>query len=237
MHSNPEKIEKIFGYNAIFTTSIEPQWGIELPVGCITIAGNAEEGNQFIPLQEQIRRLHCASPRIHLLDAKYDEFRNYEFVRKQGAIPLIDYNPKNEKSAREALLERGYHRNGWPYVPYWHFPTRPNGFDVSARRLSFSCFKHCMKSKDPAILGYIETVPIVPIISGMPLSFDRSAPTLDPGNPQRFGSLSPVALSAIGIGKNQQYHQARQCHPARASRPIAPPSGGGFADGSHDHIA
>jgi hypothetical protein len=48
--SNPDKTEKIFGYNAMITTSIEPELGIELPVGCITITGNAAEGNQFIPL-------------------------------------------------------------------------------------------------------------------------------------------------------------------------------------------
>jgi hypothetical protein len=54
--SNPDKTEKIFGYNAIIATSIEPQLGLELPIGCITIAGNAEEGNQFIPLQRPINR-------------------------------------------------------------------------------------------------------------------------------------------------------------------------------------
>ena len=150
--ANPSKIEKIFGYNAVITTSIEPQWGIELPVACITIAGNAEEGNQFIPLQQQIRQFHSAHPRIHLLDAKYDEFDNYAFARTQDATPLIDYNPRNEKLTREALLERGYDRNGWPYVPYCHFPTRPNGFDPATRRLSFACFKQCVKSKDPALM-------------------------------------------------------------------------------------
>jgi Transposase DDE domain len=150
--SNPDKTEKIFGYNAIIATSIEPHLGIELPVGCITIAGNAQEGNQFIPLQEQIRRFHYIDPRIHLLDAKYDELHNYEFARKQGAIPLIDYNPRNEKLVRETLLQRGYDRNGWPFVSYCSLPMRPNGFDAAAQRLSFSCFKQCVKSKDPAIL-------------------------------------------------------------------------------------
>lgn len=79
--SNPDKIEKIFGYNAVITASIEPQWGIELPTGCITIAGNAGEGKQFISLQEQLRRFHSASPWIHLLDAKYeyDELHNFLF--------------------------------------------------------------------------------------------------------------------------------------------------------------
>jgi hypothetical protein len=157
--SDPDKIEKIFGYNAIITTAIEPQRGLELPVACLTIAGNAEEGNQFIPLQEQIRRFHDVHPRIHLLDAKYDELHNYEYARQQGAVPLIDYNPRNEKLVREALLERGYDRNGWPYVPYCHFPTRPNGFDPSAKRLSFSCFKQCVKSKAASNLELYRNCP------------------------------------------------------------------------------
>jgi hypothetical protein len=157
--SNPDKIEKIFGYNAVITTAIEPQWGIELPVACLTIAGNAEEGHQFIPLDQQIRRFHEVHPRIHLLDAKYDELHNYEYARKQDAVPLIDYNPRNEKLVREALLERGYDRNGWPYVPYCHLPTRPNGFDPTAQRLSFSCFKQCVKSKLPSSLELYRNCP------------------------------------------------------------------------------
>jgi len=157
--SNLDKVEKIFGYDAVITTSIEPQWGIELPVGCRTIAGNAEEGNQFIPLQEEICGFHPAHPRIHLLDAKYDELDNYDFARTQGAVPLIDYNPRNEKITREALLERGYDRNGWPYVPYCRFPTRPNGFDAAIQRLSFACFKQCVKSKDPALLEPFRNCP------------------------------------------------------------------------------
>jgi hypothetical protein len=157
--SNPDKTEKIFGYNAVITTAIEPEWGLELPVACITIAGNAEEGNQFIPLQQQILRFHNVKPRIHLLDAKYDELHNYEYARNQGAVPLIDYNPRNEKVVRDALLERGYDRNGWPYVPYCHLPTRPNGFDASTRRLSFSCFKQCVKSNLPASLELYRNCP------------------------------------------------------------------------------
>ena len=166
MPSNPDKTEKIFGYNAIIATSIEPHLGIELPVGCITIAGNAQEGNTFIPLQEQIRRFHCIDPRIHLLDAKYDELHNYEFARKQGAIPLIDYNPRNEKLVREALLQRGYDRNGWPFASYCNLPMRPNGFDAAAQRLSFSCFKQCVKSKDPAILELYRNCPHRPKLLG-----------------------------------------------------------------------
>src|SRR4030042_50598 len=74
---NPDKIEKIFGYNAIITTSIELSLGLELPVGCLTISGNAEEGNQFIPLKQQLSR-HHPHTKIDLADAKYDELHNYE---------------------------------------------------------------------------------------------------------------------------------------------------------------
>jgi hypothetical protein len=157
--SNPDKTEKIFGYNAVIATAIAPQVDLEIPVACITIAGNAEEGNQFIPLQKQIDRFHDAEPRIQLLDAKYDELHNYEYVRQQGAVPLIDYNPRNEKLVREALLERGYDRNGWPYVPHCHLPTRPNGFDSAAQRISFSCFKQCVKSNLPANLELYRNCP------------------------------------------------------------------------------
>jgi len=94
-----------------------------------------------------------------LLDAKYDELHNYEFARKQGAVPLIDYNPRNEELAREALLERGYDRNGWPFVSYCNFPTRPNGFDAAAQRFSFSCFKQSVKSRDPVILDLYRNCP------------------------------------------------------------------------------
>jgi hypothetical protein len=76
-----------------------------------------------------------------------------------NAIPLIDYNPRNEKLTREALLERGYDRNGWPFVPHCHLPARPIGFDPADKRLSFACFKTCLKSKDPAIVELFRSCP------------------------------------------------------------------------------
>lgn len=62
-------------------------------------------------------------------------------------------------SVEEALLERGYDCNGWPYVPYCHLPTRPYGFDPAARRLSFSCFKQCVKSNLPSNLELYRNCP------------------------------------------------------------------------------
>ncbi len=45
---NPDKIEKIFGYNLGLTTSVELQLKIELPVAAANISGNAEEGSLII---------------------------------------------------------------------------------------------------------------------------------------------------------------------------------------------
>jgi hypothetical protein len=39
---NPDKIQKIFGYNLVLSTSVELQLNIELPVAVSNIAGNAE---------------------------------------------------------------------------------------------------------------------------------------------------------------------------------------------------
>ena len=45
---NPNKIQKIFGYDAVFSTSLELILGLELPVAVSNIPGNAEEGSILI---------------------------------------------------------------------------------------------------------------------------------------------------------------------------------------------
>jgi len=45
---NPDKKQKIFGYNLVLSTSVEIHLKIELPVAVTNIAGNAEEGSQII---------------------------------------------------------------------------------------------------------------------------------------------------------------------------------------------
>jgi hypothetical protein len=150
---NPSRKEKIFGFNAIIDTSIELDLGIELPVACTTIAGNAEEGRHFITNRKQILKHHRKTSKIDLADAKYDENNNYTFSRSHGSIPIIDYNPRNENISTPALRQRGYDRNGWPYAPCGIL-TRPNGFDFNCQRASFSCRRQCLESKDPNIIGY-----------------------------------------------------------------------------------
>ena len=150
---NPNRKQKIFGFNAIIDTSIELELGLELPVACTTIAGNAEEGRHFITNREQILQHHGKTSKIDLADAKYDELNNYAFSRSQGAIPIIDYNPRAENLAATALKDRGHDRNGWPFAPCGLL-TRPNGFDFNCQRASFTCRRQCVTSKDPAIVRY-----------------------------------------------------------------------------------
>jgi hypothetical protein len=125
---NPDRIEKIFGFNAIIDTSIESDLGLELPVACTTIAGNGEEGGHFISNKNQILHHHGKGSKINLADAKYDEIHNYEFSRSQGTIPIIAYNPRSENLSPQALKTRGYDHKGWPYAPCGLL-THPNGFD------------------------------------------------------------------------------------------------------------
>jgi hypothetical protein len=151
---NPDKLEKIFGYNAIIVTSVEPLLGIELPVACITISGNAEEGNQFIPLKEQITSHHKdANTKIDIADAKYDELHNYQYAREMGSIPIIDYNIRNENVSIEALRQRGYDKNGWPFAPCGVL-CHPNGFDYKFKRATFSCKRQCVFSNDHKLKEY-----------------------------------------------------------------------------------
>ena len=133
---NPNRKQKIFGFNAVIDTSIELTLGIELPVACTTLAGNADEGKHYITNKEQGLEHHGKTSKIDLGDAKYDEHHNYQFSRSHGAIPIIDYNPRNEKLTAVALRERGYDQNGWPYAPCGIL-SRPNGFDSNCQRASF----------------------------------------------------------------------------------------------------
>jgi len=147
---NPNKKEKIFGYNLVLSTSVELHLKIELPVAVTNIAGNAEEGSQIIQNKEQIHKHHKAQVKIDIADAKYDIINNYNYIRGTGSIPFIDYNRRNEDLSKHALLNRGYDQKGWPFAPCGLL-TRPNGFDQKHQRLTFCCFKQCMKLRHKAL--------------------------------------------------------------------------------------
>ena len=147
---NPDRKEKIFGYNLVLSTSVEVHLKIELPVAVTNISGNAEEGSQIIHNKEQIHNHHKAQVKIDIADAKYDIIKNYEYIRGKGSIPIIDYNPRNEDLSKQALLNRGYDQKGWPFAPC-DLLIRPNGFDQKHQRLTFCCFKQCLKLKYKAL--------------------------------------------------------------------------------------
>ena len=147
---NPNKKQKIFGYNLILSTSVEPDIKLELPVAVTNIAGNADEGKKIITNTRQINDYHECRTKIDLADAKYDSKENYGFIRNNGSIPIIDYNPRRENLSGKALRDRGYDKNGWPFAPCGML-TRPNGFDQKRGRHTFCCFKQCKNLKAAAI--------------------------------------------------------------------------------------
>jgi hypothetical protein len=164
--SYPDKKEKIFGYNAIISTSVEPHLGIELPVAVNNIAGNAEEGDYLVINREQIREHHDCKTAVDCADSKYDIINNYNYIRSKGAIPIIDYNRRNEKLSRDDLLKRGYDQQGTPFAPCGLL-TIPNGFDQKRQRLIFCCFKQCRKLTSKALeeLNSTHNLAICPHIS------------------------------------------------------------------------
>jgi hypothetical protein len=147
---DPNKKEKIFGYNLVLSTSVEVQLKIELPVAVTNIAGNAEEGSQIIQNKEQVHNHHEANVKIDIADAKYDIIKNYEYIRENGSIPVIDYNRRREDLSKTAILNRGYDQNGWPFAPCGLL-SRPNGFDQKHQRLTFCCFNQCLKLRQTAL--------------------------------------------------------------------------------------
>ena len=147
---NPDKKQKIFGYNLVLSTSVELYLKIELPVAVTNISGNAEEGSQLIQNKEQIHNHHQCQVKIDIADAKYDIINNYNYIRGRGSIPIINYNPRNENLSKQALQNRGYDQKGWPFAPCGLL-TRPNGFDQKHQRLTFCCFKQCLKFRHKAL--------------------------------------------------------------------------------------
>jgi len=151
---NPNKKEKIFGYNLVLSTSVELHLKIELPVAVTNIAGNAEEGSQIIVNDDQIDAHHRCRINIDIADAKYDITKNYDYIRAKGSIPIIDYNRRRENVSRQALTKRGYDEKGWPFAPCGLL-CRPNGFDKKYQRLTFCCFKQCLNLR-AAALKYVQ---------------------------------------------------------------------------------
>lgn len=82
---NPDKKEKVFGYQVTIVTSVEPETLLELPIGCMTGPGSEHDGNHFIPLKEEIRKHHpTMKSRMDIGDSGFDGTPNYDTYRTFG---------------------------------------------------------------------------------------------------------------------------------------------------------
>jgi len=84
---DPNREEKVFGYDAIFGTSIEPDLHLEIPISCLTSKGFADEGSYLPLIMEQIKEHQKAHPKVVLADAKHDILENYSYIRENDQIP------------------------------------------------------------------------------------------------------------------------------------------------------
>lgn len=141
---NPDKTEKVFGYMSAISTSIEPELGTEFPVACLTEPASTHDGQLLPLLKEQIRFAHpILKTRIDIGDSGFDSIHNYNWIRAEGSIPIIDFNRRGEKFSPEKLFDRGFDQNGTPFAPC-HILCKSNGFDSKDNRLSFVCAKQCL---------------------------------------------------------------------------------------------
>lgn len=140
-NKDPQKKERVFGYLQQKTTDINVDLGVELPVGNSTYPANTDEGNHFKEHRSKVVLPFLPGQR-HLGDSGYDHIDNYQYIRSQGGTPIIDYNPRNENHSPEALLKRGYDKNGIPYAPCGRLCCS-NGYDFHSDSRQYVCGLQC----------------------------------------------------------------------------------------------
>ncbi len=64
------------------------------------------------------------------------------------AFKILSETP--DAPSKTTIFNRGYDQNGWPFAPCGLL-IRPNGFDQAHQRLTFCCFKQCLKVKRAAL--------------------------------------------------------------------------------------
>jgi len=138
---HPDKKEEVFGYLHLKTTALNPELGLELPVGNSTYPANTHEGNEFISHRQKL-----AAPvrpgQVQLGDAAYDITVHYEWLHERGAIAIFDYNRRNEHVDEASLIARGYDQNGTPYAPCGRL-CHSNGYDYQAQSRQYVCGFSC----------------------------------------------------------------------------------------------
>jgi hypothetical protein len=155
---NPDKQEEVFGYLHLKTTDLNPQLGLELPLGNSTYPGNTKEGTECIAHRSQLA-IPVRPGQKQLGDAAYDVIANYEWLNARGAIAVLDYNRRNEHLDETSLLHRGYDQNGTPYAPCGRL-CHSNGYDYQAQSRQYVCGLPCPAQEQKrcphryGVLGY-----------------------------------------------------------------------------------
>lgn len=155
---NPDKTEEVFGYMRLTTTDLNPELGLELPLGSSTYPGNTKEGTEFIPHRSKLA-VPVRHGQIHLGDSGNDVTANYEWLHDHGAIAVFAYNRRNEHVDETSLLNRGYDANGTPYAPCGRL-CHSNGYDYEAQSRQYVCGLQCPAEEQQrcphrfGVLGY-----------------------------------------------------------------------------------
>jgi hypothetical protein len=157
-NQHPDHKEEVFGYVHLKTTDLNPELGLELPVGNSTYAANTKEGNEFIAHRSKLA-VPVHPGQKHLGDAAYDVTENYTWLSQQGAIAVFDYNQRNEHLDDASVLSRGYDANGTPYAPCGRL-CHSNGYDYEAQSRQYVCGLQCSAEEQKrcphrfGVLGY-----------------------------------------------------------------------------------
>ena len=155
---NPDKKEEVFGYLHLKTTDLNPELGLELPLGNSTYPGNTKEGTEFIAHRNKLA-VPGRPGQKQLGDSAYDIIANYEWLHDRGAIAVFAYNRRNEHVDEPSLLHRGYDQNGTPYAPCGRL-CHSNGYDYQAQSRQYVCGLPCPAEEQKrcphryGVLGY-----------------------------------------------------------------------------------
>jgi len=140
---NPNKKVKIFSYQAMITTNIELEIGLELPVKCVSSSADELDGSYLIAEREKLIQKHGFLPYFDIGDCGFDIKKVFNHIRSTCSIPIIDYNKRSEKTDIKSLRKRGYDEKGTPFTSCGAL-CKPNGWDEEKKRLSFVCRKQCL---------------------------------------------------------------------------------------------
>jgi hypothetical protein len=138
---DPAKKEEVFGYLHLKTTDLNPELGLELPLGNSTYPGNTKEGSEFIAHRSTLA-VPVRPGQMHLGDSANDIIANYEWLHDRGAIAVFAYNRRNEHVDEPSLLNRGYDQHGTPYAPCGRL-CHSNGYDYEAQSRQYVCGLPC----------------------------------------------------------------------------------------------